>query len=324
MQGVGIYVSRSRTLTGAADGLTSQVWPLPHPAYPFEEAWAPELHFLDGKWYLYVAARKNRESLHEIVVLEAVTADPQGEYVYRGNIHDESHHWMIDGTVFEWKGERYFVWSGINDGEFKGDKNYYYGEQRLYIARMINPWSIKDAGVLAVPEYVWEKNGPTAVNEGPQVLQKNEKLFISFSASHSFTDHYCLGLLEYVAGDVLKASSWKKYPEPVFCKTSSVLGPGHPSFTTSPDGTEDWIVYHATRSVGSRWKRQIHAQKFEWTEDGLPIFGQPVPAALELSVPSGEETILRESAAEERTQSSALTLASSLKLDKEDFEEAVH
>jgi GH43 family beta-xylosidase len=322
MQDVGIYVSRSRTLTRAQDGITSQVWPLPHPLHPFEEAWAPELHYIGGKWYIYVAARTNREDLHRIFVLEAVTEDPQGEYNLKGEIYDENYPWMIDGTPFEKDGEWFLVWSGIQEGEFRGDKNYFYGEQRLYIAKLQNPWSIEQPHLLAFPTFPWEMHGPTAVNEGPQVLQRNNRLFITFSASHSFTDEYCLGMLEFTGENILDFTSWTKYPEPVFCRSDNVLGPGHASFTTSPDGTEDWITYHVTRASGSNWKRQIHAQKFTWTVDGYPCFGAPVSTMVEMPLPSGEEVeITRDrSSLLAANGDSVLTLKASLNMDKEDFE----
>jgi GH43 family beta-xylosidase len=316
----GIFVSRSKTLSQSQDGIAAKVWQLPNLEYPFEEAWAPELHCRNDKWYIYVAARKNRDSLHQIFVLAAVTDDPQGEYVVKGTIHDKEHHWMIDGTIFDKDGETYFVWSGINDGEFKGDKNYFYGESRLYIAKMLNAWTIDEAKPLSIPEYNWEKHGPDPVNEGPQILHKDGRLFIIFSASHSFTNEYCMGLLEYTGGDILDISSWKKHPEPIFKSTKQILGPGHASFTVSPDGTEDWMAYHVSRFAGSRWKRQIHIQKFTWSKDSIPNFGIPIPATQELSVPSGEENLIENVL---DTLKPLQKLRDALSLDKEDFEESV-
>jgi hypothetical protein len=75
----------------------------------------------------------------------------------------------------------------------------------------------------------------------------------------------------------------------VFAATSGVFGVGHASFTTSPDGTEPWIVYHAKTNTAPGWDdRVIRAQRFTWNADGSPNFGRPIPANTALAGPSGE------------------------------------
>jgi GH43 family beta-xylosidase len=86
----------------------------------------------------------------------------------------------------------------------------------------------------------------------------------------------------------LNPSSWVKNAAPVFAKTDKVFGPGHASFVKSPDGTEDWIVYHAAKYRGSGPDRNIRIQRFDWNADGSPNFGQPVDPEIFLKVPSGE------------------------------------
>jgi GH43 family beta-xylosidase len=58
-----------------------------------------------------------------------------------------------------------------------------------------------------------------------------------------------------------------------------VFGVGHCSFTTSPDGRQDYIVYHSKTSRRDGWDRVVRVQRFAWTEDGMPDFGRPVTAA---------------------------------------------
>jgi GH43 family beta-xylosidase len=126
-----------------------------------------------------------------------------------------------------------------------------------------------------------------AICEGPQILQRNGRVFIVYSASGSWTEDYCLGLIELTGRDPLHRSSWEKHGC-VFRKTEHVWGLGHCSFVQSPDGTEDWIVYHAKSKRKKGWTdRNVRAQKFTWTEDGLPSFGEPVAAGISLPVPSG-------------------------------------
>jgi GH43 family beta-xylosidase len=62
---------------------------------------------------------------------------------------------------------------------------------------------------------------------------------------------------------------------------------GHCCFTQSPDGTEDWIVYHSKTRRWDGWHdRVVRAQPFGWRADGLPDFGRPIYGPMPL--PSGE------------------------------------
>jgi GH43 family beta-xylosidase len=53
----------------------------------------------------------------------------------------------------------------------------------------------------------------------------------------------------------------------------NAYGVGHASFTKSPDGSEDWIIYHGMRDPTNGWAaRTIRVQKFTWNADGTPKF----------------------------------------------------
>jgi len=209
-------------------------------------------------------------------VLEA--NDPFGPYVCRGAL--ETSGWAIDGTILRQpNGALYFVWSG-----WPGREN---GQQNLYIAPMRNPWTLSGPRVLlAQPEHSWECVD-MAICEGPQILQNEGRTFLVYSASGSWTVDYCLGLMELEGDDPLNTSSWQK-KGCVFKKTSQVWGIGHCSFVKSPDGTENWIVYHAKSKKKKGWAdRNVRTQQFGWTEEGLPCFGEPTPVGHPMAAPSG-------------------------------------
>jgi GH43 family beta-xylosidase len=129
------------------------------------------------------------------------------------------------------------------------------------------------------------------VNEGPQSLMNGKKLFIVYSASGCWTDQYVLGLLSFEGGNnLLDSSKWKKSPQPLFKQNpgNGVYAPGHNSFFKSPDGKEDWILYHANAQpgLGCGRFRSPRAQKFSWNKDGTPFFGEPVKENTELQAPS--------------------------------------
>jgi GH43 family beta-xylosidase len=262
-----------------------------------KQLWAPEIHLLDNKWYIYFAADEGNNLHHRIWVLENKNEDPfSGNWELKGKLGDPGDHWAIDLTVIDYKGKRYAAWSGW--------ENYNNVQQNIYIAELENPWTMRGNRVLlSVPSYEWELHGkvPIAwqkntgeppflrINEGPQFLEHNGNLFIIYSANACWED-YNLGLLIFNKGDVLDASNWKKHPSPVFVQSveDSVFAPGHNSFFKSPDGKEDWIIYHAnpTPDAGCGNRRAPHMQKFSWTRDGLPYFGKPVGRKA-LPVPSG-------------------------------------
>jgi GH43 family beta-xylosidase len=249
--------------------------------------WAPELHFINGKWYFYFAADDARDINHRLYVLENAAADPlTGTWVFKGKISDTSDKWAIDGTVLEYNGQQYFIWSG-----WRGENDP--GIQQLYIARMTNPWTLAGERVmLSEPVYPWEKNG--LVNEGPQVLKNsNGRVFLVYSASGCWTDDYALGLLTLKdGGNPLNPTDWTKRPTPIFRTNagSKAYGPGHNSFFKSPDGKEDWIIYHANSapSQGCGDTRNPRMQPFTWNADGTPNFGEPIATGTNIPRPSGE------------------------------------
>ena len=121
-------------------------------------------------------------------------------------------------------------------------------------------------------------------NEGPAVLKRNGRVFIAYSAAATDAN-YCMGLLwadEHA--DLLNPASWQKSPTPVFAthEATGQYGPGHNSFTTTPDGKTDLLVYHARNYrdiVGDPLNdpnRHARVQVFGWRADGFPDFGTPV------------------------------------------------
>lgn len=264
------------------------IWTPPATGLYSKNIWAPEITYLQGKWYTYVAADDGNNANHRIYVLENPAADPlAGTWEFKGKITDPTDKWAIDADVFEYNGQLYMLWSG-----WPGDVNV---EQDIYIAKLKNPWTIEGNRVLlASPALSWEKIGaPPAINEGPEGIVHNGKAFITFSASGCWTDDYSLGLLTLKdGGNPMNASDWTKSPSPIFAKntTNGAYAPGHNGFFKSKDGTEDWIIYHANSSAGLGCgdARTPRIQKFTWNADGSPNFGEPVKINTKIVKPSGE------------------------------------
>jgi GH43 family beta-xylosidase len=285
--GNNITLWKTKAISDLGNASGKIVWRPPTTGPNSRNIWAPEIHFLTGKWYIYYAADDGRNENHRLWVLENDSPDPvEGNWIDRGQITDPTNKWAIDGSVAEIKGQTYFVWSG-----WEGDVNV---SQHIYMARLKNPWTIDGKRVLiSQPTYDWERLGDPDVNEGPQFLQKNGRVFLTYSGSGCWTDDYAMGLLSLRENaDPLDASAWTKSPVPVFTKApeKGVFGPGHNSFFQSPDGSEDWILYHANPQAngGCGRLRSPRMQQFTWNADSTPHFGQPVPIFTALSKPSGE------------------------------------
>jgi GH43 family beta-xylosidase len=282
--GNAVWIDRAASLekihNSTPESDSVKVWSPPAGTDYSKQVLAPVLHFLAGKWYIYVAASDGNNSTHRMQVLERNAADPFGAFTYKGKITAATDRWAIDGTAFEWQGAMYFVWSG-----WPGSTD---GQQNLYIAQMDTPWGLSSNRVLiSSPTYSWEQHG-LPINEGPEALIHNGTLNIIYSASGYWTNQYALGRLTYNGvGSLLSASAWTKASQPVFQATAEVTGVGHASFMKSPDGTEDWIVYHAHANPTTfNEDRVIRIQPFTFNGNGTPNFGQPVPPGEVLDVPS--------------------------------------
>ena len=261
-----------------------------------KELWAPEIHFLLGKWYIYFAADSGKNIDHRLWVLENSSIDPlKGDWVMKGKLTTPDDKWSIDGSLFEHKKQLYIIWSG-----WQGNVN---ESQHIYIAKMSNPWTVTGKRTkISTPELTWETHGDlnnpndvahVNVNEGPEVLVHDHKVFLIYSASGCWTDFYALGMLSAKGNaNLMDAASWTKAPQPVFKQSieNSVFAPGHNSFFKSPDGKEDYILYHANAKAGQGCGgfRSPRAQKFTWNKDGSPNFGIPFKEGEQLPLPSGD------------------------------------
>lgn len=284
-----IYISKSQFLT--KPGEKKQVWKAPRNSWNSSCVWAPELHFFNGRWYIYYAAGESGPPyIHQKTgVLESETDDPFSSYtdkgmLYTGNDPDMKNNniWAIDMTVFSWKNKLYAVWSGW-DIPALTDKT----PQHLYIAGMENPFTMKSLRVkISSPEESWETGGPLNLQEGPAIISRDGNLFIVYSCRESWTVDYRLGLLKLKdpGRSPEDPANWEK-SGPVF---RGPFGTGHCSFVKSPDDTEDWIVYHSKKSIKEGWQRDVRLQPFTWSRDGYPVFGEPVNAGIEIMRPSGE------------------------------------
>ena len=275
----GIALRRADTLAGLAGAEEVRIWNKHESGIMSFHIWAPELHYLDGKWYVYFAG-SDKDDIWALrpYVLECADADPlTGTWVEKGQMQaadDDAFSFTdfsLDGTVFTCKGKRYYVWA---EKVSVGKKI-----SNLYIARMETPWKLATAQVLlTTPCYDWERVG-FWVNEGPFAIIRNGRIFLTYSASETGVD-YCVGLLcADEDADLLDPEVWKKSRLPVLCSDASrkIYGPGHNCFTVDEQG-QDIMVYHArteTEIIGDPLynpNRHAMLMKIGWDAEGNPVF----------------------------------------------------
>lgn len=288
---LGVSVWKSDRLSDP--GTRRVVWKCPPKGWNSAQLWAPELHHISGKWYIYYAASDGRNENHRAGVLESVTGDAQGEYIDRGMLYtgddfdtQSNNRWAIDATPMTIGGRQYLIWSGWRD-----EKDIQY----LYIAPLETPHKVAGNRVKICENdtYLWERVGESkserGLHEAPQVLHRDGRVLVVYSCSGSWEPSYKLGMVSLdEKADPLDPTHWHKHPQPIFAPTETTYGVGHCSFVKSPDGREDWIIYHAKMDRKHGWERAVFLQPFKWTAAGLPDFGAPVAAGESLALPSGE------------------------------------
>ncbi|KAF2154936.1 glycoside hydrolase family 43 protein [Myriangium duriaei CBS 260.36] len=310
-----ITLLRSSSLTDWNNAEVKSVFTPPPGLNYSTDLWAPEIHNLDGKWYFIFTADPNGDSPppqtsmycdfdcpavnHRMYVLESSGADPwDSTYTFKSQL-DTYDQFAIDGTYFQHSTGLYHIyscWQRAYDG----------WPANLCITKMSNPWTVESnltqRTILSVPSNPWEQTpyGRPATmntqrlssNEGPQQLTNPEtgQNFVIYSAARSDNPNYCLGQLELVGADPMNNQDWvKRDAGCVFYqnKLEDAYGVGHASFVKSPDGSEEWIVYHGMRNAWNGWTaRTIRAQKFGWNSDGSPSF--PRPGYGPYPVPAGQ------------------------------------
>lgn len=292
-----LVVRRARTLAGLRGSERHVVWDptaAGEPASRRAALWAPELHRLrrpDGtlRWFLYYTAGPGNPLAQRDHVLESAGDDPLGPYVFRGTLHPSAY--AIDGTVWQrpTDGRLFYFWAGSDLS---------HASSSVFVSELRDPWTVAGPAVLVThPQHAWERVG-LPIDEAPEVLTRDGRLHVVFSASYCGTDGYALGRVTVGHdADLLDPATWRgaKHPSPIFSGSPErgVWSPGHAGFFASPDGRESWMVYGAAAGPGGTVAghgcggvRSVRAQPFAWRPDGTPDLGVPVRLGDALAEPS--------------------------------------
>ena len=239
-----IVLRKSNTVAGLASAEEKAIWYAHESGNMARHIWAPELHIIGGKWYIFFAAGDS-DNVWNIrpYVLRCNGTDPYNDtWTEMGKMQAAEgdtasfNSFSLDMTYFSNRDRHYLIWAQS------------IGDSSLFMAEIdpAEPWKLTSLPILLTkPEYDWEKVR-FRVNEGASVLKTADKIYVFFSASGTGSE-YCIGRLSADAdADLMNPENWYKLPHPVLSTEDLVgeSGPGHNSFVTDENG-ELLLVYHA-------------------------------------------------------------------------------
>lgn len=249
--------------------------------------WAPELCYINGKWYVYFEADDGNTDNHQLYVLENSSKSPmEGSWTLHGPIitNDEWNYGIHPSSIVV--GDRqYLLWSGWEHRRVETET------QCIFIAEMENPWTLKSPRIMiSKPEYEWERQWinpdgsrtayPIFVNENPEAFLSPDKskVIVAYSASGIWTIYNSLGVLyANASSNLLDAASWTKLSEPTFKDMSRepvLYGTSNVTVINTATG-ESKIIYQAKSKAKGFEESLIFVNDFEWDNTSLPVFGSP-------------------------------------------------
>lgn len=264
-----------------------------------QQVWAPEMFFFENYWYLLFTAVPSPmpqdapdgiDGERRTYIMKSKTSDAMGEYDAPVKLELPEDKRSIDATFMDYNGKQYIIWSGWPELVHTA-----FWTQNLYITELVtgDPTRVKDPKseryLISEPKEDWERFG-SSQNEGPCVtFAPDGTPILMYSAGYSGSDAYSIAYLKLTGDDPLLKSSWEKSAQPLMeteMIKKNVISPGHNSVVKSPDGTEDWIVYHAAKYSGAGWDRTLRLQKMTW-EGNTPVVDMSAWTE-ELKLPSGD------------------------------------
>ncbi|WP_305788379.1 glycoside hydrolase family 43 protein [Symbioplanes lichenis] len=276
-EGDSIKMRRAPSVAGLLNAPATEVWRDSNAARN-KEVWAPEFYRLNGLWYMYYTADDGVDENHRLYVLESSGDNPLGPYHFKARLVPPNRDvFAIDPGIMQHNGRLYLAWAGTNAYQHNG----------INVAPLSNPWTVSGNAVA-----LNAAGGCPEVREGPEFLYRNGRTWMTYSACDTGKPDYQVWQLSIAStADPLNPANWQQRNGAVFARAdgNGVFGPGHHAFFTSPDGTQDWIVYHAkTTSVFTYTNRTTRVQRITWNADGSPNLGIPLAIGATQDLPSGD------------------------------------
>lgn len=244
--------------------------------------WAPEVVFYEEKYYMFYSARNQNGSLR---IGLALSNRPEGMFEDIANepLFDFGYAVIDANVLIDEDGRKYLYYSrDCSEHEVGGKKT-----SEIYgICLKDDLTGVWGKPVkLLTPVQDWERVSANRLwNEAPEIIKHEGKYYLSYSANYFASADYAVG---YAVSDAPLGPFVKAGENPILTSKGrgDVFGPGHHSFTRSPDGTQIWVAYHSLMDPLNPLKgRRLNIDRAGFSGDGRlyiegPTTGrQPAPA----------------------------------------------
>jgi len=257
-----------------------------------KDFWAPEVVFYEGYFYMVYSARAVDGKLR---IALAKSSSPLGPFKnIKAPLLDEDIV-CIDGHIFiDDDGSTYLFYVKDCSENIVGGRHV----SQIYVQGLNLRYCVVygEPVLAATPTQPWElQSGDYIWNEGPYVVKHNGIYYLMYSGNAFFMTEYAIGY----ATATNPLGPYTKYENNPVLKADleiGVSGPGHHCVTTSPDGTELFIVYHSHIDPNDPSKgRTINIDRMYFDEKGvIHIKGptrspQPMPSGVSSFIKGDEE-----------------------------------
>ncbi len=250
----GLWLTRATNIADLGNTEPMMVWSAAQAGSNMKSLWAPQIYFLDGKWYIYATCSEegtSEASRRYPFVWVGKGALPLDGYDLHGKIdnYDTAVHSYLSPRIIEHGGVRYLVCGGFFRSEDKvaGVRHY----QRLFIGELASPTKFKTGmTVIAQPTQSWEGTGKVQILEGPfPIYAPGGTLYIAYAAGETSGNEYCTGLLKFTGTEkdsLTDRSKWQKLNDTLqfMDYDNKVYSPGAMVFVKDPAGETLWGVFH--------------------------------------------------------------------------------
>lgn len=232
-----------------------------------DEYWAPEVAYIDGAYWMYYSVGHGIAGHHLRV---ARAQSPLGPFVDTGVNLTPQETFAIDAHPFQDQDGRWYLYFArdVIDAERPGT--------HLAVAPMETPTALAGPAVAVLePHADWQiyerdramygRRYDWHTLEGPSVVRRGGRYWLTYSGGAWTGPGYSVSwaVADHPMGP------WRHAPEqaPPLLRTGDggLIGPGHNSLTTAPDGG-DVIVFHAWDAA--RTARRMHVLDIDFTHHG--------------------------------------------------------
>lgn len=242
--------------------------------------WAPEVACHEGRFYMYYSSGSAPEGTDQQLRV-AVAGHPAGPFVDTGSLLVPNQPFSIDAHPYRHSDGQWYLFYCVDFLEARGEHRVGTG---IVVDRLLDMRTLAgQPRVVVRPHQDWHvfRKGRTMYGqvfdwhtvEGPSVQMHDNRVYCFYSGGAWERENY--GVSYVVADQPLgpyRSPAGGQEALLMRSRPGAVIGPGHNSFISSPDGKETWIVYHAWDVA--RTARRMCIDRLDW-DDGCPFTAGP-------------------------------------------------